>query len=83
MSEDLQWFLGLNLVLSIWLGMLAEHWKGRSMARWMAIGLVMSIFGALLLALLSSVKHKHNTVAVNKKEDFGVLASETPLTYMQ
>ncbi len=65
MSEELQWFLGLNLVLSIWLGMLAEQWKGRSMIRWMAIGLVMSIIGLLLLARLPSVKGGQKTVPAN------------------
>ena len=63
MSEELQWFMGLNLVLSIWLGMLAEYWKGRGMVRWIAIGLVISVAGPLLLALLPSVKHGQKTVA--------------------
>ena len=63
MSEELQWFLALNLVLAIWLGMLAESWKGRGMFRWMAIGLVMSVTGLLLLAFLPSVKQERKTAA--------------------
>lgn len=65
MSEELQWFLGLNLVLAIWLGMLAEHWKGRDMYRWIAIGLLMSVAGPLLLALLPSVKDSQKTIPAN------------------
>ena len=65
MSEELQWFLVLNLVLSIWLGVLAEHWKRRSMICWMAIGLVMSVTGPVLLALLPSVKNSQKTVAAS------------------
>ena len=65
MSEELQWFMGLNLVLAIWLGLLAEHWKGRGIYRWMAIGMVMSVTGLLLLAFLPSVKQGQKTVAGN------------------
>ena len=68
-SEKLQWFLGLNLVLAIWLGLLAEHWKGRGMVRWTAIGLVTSVAGPLLLLLVPSVKHGQQTA----------LATETSL----
>ena len=65
MSEELQWFLALNLALSIWLGVLAEHWKGRSKYLWVAIGLVTSIAGPLLLALLPSVKSNQKMIAAN------------------
>ena len=65
MSEELQWFLALNLFLAIWLGRFAESWKGRGMFRWMAIGMVMSVTGPLLLAFLPSVKQGRKTVARN------------------
>ena len=65
MSEELQWFMGLNLVLAIWLGLLAEHWKGRGIYRWMVIGMVLSVAGLLLLAFLPSVKQSRKTVAGN------------------
>ena len=67
MSEELQWFLALNLILAIWLGTLAECWKGRGMFRWMAIGMVMSVAGLLLLAFLPSVKRGQKTVASDEK----------------
>ena len=49
MIDELRWLIGLNLVLAIWLGMLADSWKGRRMYAWIAIGLVTSVFGIVLL----------------------------------
>ena len=49
MIDELRWVMGLNLVLAIWLGMLADSWKGRRMYVWIAIGLVTSVFGIVLL----------------------------------
>ena len=47
--DDLRWLMGLNVVLAIWLGMLANSWKGRHMYGWMAIGLFTSLAGLMLL----------------------------------
>lgn len=47
--DDLRWLMGLNLVLAVWLGMLADSWKGRNMYGWMAIGLCTSLAGLVLL----------------------------------
>ena len=52
MFDELRWLMGLNLVIAIWLGMLADSWKGRRMYVWMAIGLVTSVAGLVLLAFL-------------------------------
>ena len=52
MFDELRWLMGLNIVVAIWLGMLADSWKGRRMVVWMAIGLVTSAAGLVILALL-------------------------------
>lgn len=56
MFDELRWLFGLNLVIALWLGMLADSWKGRRMYVWMAIGLVTSVAGVIALALLPKVK---------------------------
>lgn len=53
--DDLRWLMGLNLVLAVWLGMLADSWKGRHMYRWMAIGLVTSVAGLVLLVCVKKL----------------------------
>ena len=55
-AEAFRWMLGLNLVVGIWLGMLANSWKGRSLYRWAMIGLVFNIAGLLVLAMLPRLK---------------------------
>lgn len=52
MLSELRWLIGFNLVLSIWLGMLANTWKGRSLYGWMLIGLCTSLVGVLFLCAL-------------------------------
>ena len=52
MVDEWRWLIGLNLVLALWLGMLADSWKGRRMGAWMAIGLCTSVFGLALLILM-------------------------------
>ena len=52
MFDELRWLMGLNFVIAIWLGMLADSWKGRRMYVWMAIGLVTSVGGLVVLAFL-------------------------------
>ena len=47
--DDLRWLLGLNVVMAVWLGMLADSWKGRHMYGWMLIGLFTSVVGLVLL----------------------------------
>ncbi len=56
MFDELRWLLGLNLVISIWLGMFADSWKGRRMYVWMAIGLVTSVAGLVALAFLPKIQ---------------------------
>ena len=56
MFDELRWLMGLNLVVAIWLGMLADSWKGRRMYVWMAIGLVTSVAGLVVLAFLPKVQ---------------------------
>ena len=55
MLEELRWLIGLNLVLAIWLGMLADSWKGRGMYRWMAIGMVTSVVGLIALIFMPAL----------------------------
>lgn len=47
------WIIGLHLILAVWLGVLATVWKKRNTWRWMAIGLLTSLVGILLLARTS------------------------------
>ena len=65
MSEELQWFLVVNAVFAIWLGMLAQAWKGRSQYRWIAVDLVMSAGGLVVLVLLPKVERRRKTVGSN------------------
>ena len=55
-TEELRWLIGLNLVVAVWLGMLANSWKGRSLYRWALVGLVFSVAGLLVLGLLPKIK---------------------------
>lgn len=55
-SEEFRWLLGLNLVVAVWLGMLANSWKGRSLYRWALIGLIFNVAGLLVLVLLPKIK---------------------------
>jgi hypothetical protein len=52
MLNEIRWLLGFNVILSIWIGMLANAWKGRNSYGWFAIGLCISVFGLGLLAAL-------------------------------
>lgn len=56
MLDELRWLLGLNLVIAIWLGMLADSWKGRRMYVWMAIGLFTSVAGLVALMFLPKIQ---------------------------
>jgi MFS family permease len=58
MIDELRWLMGLNLVLAIWLGMLADSWKGRRMYVWMLIGICTSLAGLLALALLPKLQRR-------------------------
>ena len=53
--DDLRWLMGLNVVLAVWLGMLANSWKGRHMYGWMIIGLFTSVAGLVLLVLVKKL----------------------------
>lgn len=53
--DDVRWVLGLNLVMAVWLGMLADSWKGRHMYGWMLIGLFTSLAGLVLLAFVKKL----------------------------
>ena len=50
--NELGWILGVHLVMSVWLGLLAGAWKGRDTRAWFLIGLLTSVFGLLALARL-------------------------------
>lgn len=50
--DQLRWLLGMNLVMAIWLGMLADSWKGRRMYIWIVIGMLTSVAGLLALVML-------------------------------
>lgn len=56
--DDLRWVMGLNFVLAVWLGMLADSWKGRNMYGWIAIGLCTSLVGLLLLVVVKKLSGK-------------------------
>ena len=56
MLAELRWLIGFNLVLSLWLGMLANAWKGRNTVGWFCIGLCTSIFGLIVLALVPKLQ---------------------------
>ena len=43
------WIFGLHLVMALWLGILASVWKGRNTWTWIAIGLMTSVMGIILL----------------------------------
>ena len=60
MFDELRWLLGLNIVVAIWLGMLADSWKGRRMYVWMVIGLFTSVAGLIALAFLPKLQPTHN-----------------------
>ncbi len=47
------WIIGLHVATSVWLGLLASRWKNRSTWRWIAVGLLTSVFGLVLLARLA------------------------------
>lgn len=52
MIDELRWMIGLNFVLALWLGMLADSWKGRRVGVWMVIGMFTSVLGLIILAWL-------------------------------
>lgn len=52
MIGEFGWLIGLHVVAAIWLGLLASAWKGRNTWTWVAIGLVSSLFGLVLLIRL-------------------------------
>lgn len=54
--EEFRWLLGLNLVVGVWLGMLASSWKGRNFYVWAVIGMLVNVAGLLVLALLPTQK---------------------------
>ena len=56
MLNELRWLLGLNLVLSLWLGMLANAWKGRNTVLWFLIGLCTSVLGLLALWIVRKLE---------------------------
>ncbi len=58
MLAELRWLLGLNLVLSLWLGMLANAWKGRNTYGWFIIGLCTSVIGLLVLSVLPKLRSR-------------------------
>lgn len=53
--DDLRWLMGLNLVLAVWLGMLANSWKGRHMYAWIGIGLLTSVAGLVVLLFVKKL----------------------------
>lgn len=59
--DELRWLLGMNLVMAIWLGMLADYWKGRRMYTWMVIGMLTSVVGLLALAMLPKLQFSEST----------------------
>ena len=59
--EEFRWLLGLNLVVGVWLGMLASSWKGRNFYVWAATGMLVNVVGLLVLALLPTLKKLSTT----------------------
>ena len=57
MLSELRWLLGLNLVLALWLGMLANAWKGRNTYCWFFIGICTSLIGLVVLWTLPKLRH--------------------------
>jgi len=68
--DDLRWVVGLNLVLAIWIGMLADTWKGRRSHVWMVIGFTTSLFGLALLAWLPKVSRSSNVIGLGINPDY-------------
>jgi len=66
----LGWFIGLHLVMAIWLGTLASVWKKRNMWRWIAIGLVTSFVGVILLARTSRLSRTSQVVEVDMQVQY-------------
>ncbi len=62
--DELRWIVGLNIVLAIWLGMLADTWKGRRLYVWMAIGFFTSVVGVVLLAYLPKIVRQKTPVRI-------------------
>ncbi|GAC1423907.1 MAG: hypothetical protein NVSMB6_24980 [Burkholderiaceae bacterium] len=56
--NELGWILGVHVVMSIWLGLLAAAWKGRSTRVWILIGFLTSVVGLLALARLPRLNPK-------------------------
>lgn len=52
MVGEFGWLIGLHVVVSIWLGLLASAWKGRNAWAWIGVGMVTSLLGLILLARL-------------------------------
>lgn len=50
--SEIGWIIGLHVAMSVWLGLLASTWKGRSAWTWFATGLLTSVVGLVLLARL-------------------------------
>jgi hypothetical protein len=72
MFDELRWMIGLNLVLAIWLGMLADSWKGRGMYRWMAIGMLTSVFGLVLLLFMPALpRTAQRETQFGRRDSFG------------
>ena len=75
MIEELRWFVGLNIVLAFWMGLLADSWKGRRIGVWMAIGMVTSLGGLILLICMPKLPrptqelHRQNRFA--PKDSYG------------
>lgn len=65
--DELRWLVGLDIVLAIWLGMLADSWKGRNMYAWIAIGLFTSVFGIALLLFVSKLKTTPRPAKINSR----------------
>lgn len=55
-AEAIRWLLGLNLVAGVWLGMLANSWKGRSLYRWALIGFIFNLGGLVILTVVPKLK---------------------------
>lgn len=67
MIEEIRWLIGLNLVLSLWLGMLADSWKGRRMGVWMVIGMVTSVAGLAILIYMPKVARGDDDIQVRSR----------------